>query len=63
MNDHAIYAPSARQQRETFLDARFGCGRFNKNYSHVKRATIIDANGERSNSVEFTVGCNLALTS
>ena len=63
VSNHAINAPSVRQQRGTYLVARFGCGRFNKNYSHVKRATIIDANGERSNSVEFTVGCNLALTS
>jgi hypothetical protein len=63
VRDHAIYAPRARQQRGTFLIERFSCGRFNKSYSHVKRATIIDADGERSNSVDFTVSCNLALTS
>jgi hypothetical protein len=63
LSDHAIHAPSARQQRGTYIVARFSCGRFNESYSHVKLATIIDADGERSNTVEFTVGCNLAFTS
>jgi hypothetical protein len=40
--------------------ATFRCGRFQKNYSHVTRATIIAADSEHRNSVDFTVSCNLA---
>jgi hypothetical protein len=45
VRDHPIKSPSARQQRGTFIAATFRCGRFQKNYSHVTRATIIDADG------------------
>jgi hypothetical protein len=40
----------------------FRCGPFQKKYSHVTRATIIDADGEHSNSVDFTVSRNLAVS-
>jgi hypothetical protein len=63
VRDHAIRSASARQQRGTFIAVRFRCGPFEKNYSHVTRATILDADGERSNSVDFTVSCNLATIS
>ncbi|HXJ02789.1 MAG TPA: hypothetical protein VNH44_16330 [Micropepsaceae bacterium] len=63
VRDHVIKSPSARQQRGTFIATRFRCGPFQKNYSHVTRATIIDADGERSNSVDFVVPCNLAVIS
>lgn len=63
VRDWAIRKPKVQQQRGTSIVARFSCGRFQKNYSHFKRATIIDADGEHSNSVDFTVRCNLALIS
>jgi hypothetical protein len=63
VRDHAIRSPSARQQRGTFIDVQFRCGPFQKNYSHVTRATIIAADGEHSNSADFTVNCNLAVIS
>jgi len=63
IRDHAIHAPAPRQQRGTFLVARFDCGHFDKSYSHVERAVVMDAGGERSNAVEFTVDCDLAFTS
>lgn len=63
VSDHPIKSLSVRQQRGTFIVATFRCGRFQKSYSHVTRATIIDADGEHSNSVDFTVNCNLAAIS
>ena len=63
VRDHPIKSPTVRQQRGTFTVASFRCGRFQKNYAHVTRATIIAADGEHSNSVDFTVSCNLAAIS
>jgi len=63
VRDHPIRSPAARQQAGTFILARFNCGPFDKNYSHVTRATIFAANGEHSNTVDFTVDCNLAAIS
>jgi hypothetical protein len=51
---HSIKSLSARQRGGTIIAATFRCGRFHKNWSHVTRATIIDADGEHSNSVDFT---------
>ena len=63
MQDGTIIRSKQEQQNGTTHTAHFGCGRFQKNYSVVKRATIIGADGEHSNSVDYTVTCNLALTS
>jgi hypothetical protein len=63
LRDHAIRAPRPRQQRGTFLIVRFDCERLDKSYSYVQQATIMDADSEHSNAVEFAVDCNLAFTS
>jgi hypothetical protein len=63
LSDHAIRAPVPRQQRGTFLLVRHACRRIDMGYSYVARAIIISTDGERSNTVDFTVDCNLAVTS
>jgi len=58
LTDGTIVNAKDQQQRGAIHVARFNCGPFRTPYSVVKRATLIDADGEKSNSVDFTVHCN-----
>jgi transglutaminase-like putative cysteine protease len=57
LTDGKIGSPKDQQQRGAIHVARFNCGPFRNPYSVVKRAMVIDADGEKSNSVDFTVRC------
>jgi hypothetical protein len=52
-----IMSSQDQQQRGAIHIARFNCGPFRNPYSVVQRATMIDADGEKSNTIDFTVRC------
>lgn len=56
-NDGKIMSSSDQQKRSALYITRFNCGPFRTAYSVVQRGVIIDADGERSNTVDFTVRC------
>jgi hypothetical protein len=62
-SDIRIDAPAARQQGGTFMVVNSGCGRFASPYSVVKRAVLIDADGKRSNAIDYSIKCNGAAAS
>jgi hypothetical protein len=62
-SDTRIAAPAARQQAGTFVTVNSGCGRFPSPYSVVKRAVLIDADGKRSNAIDYSINCNGAAVS
>jgi hypothetical protein len=55
MRDGTIRAPKEIQQKGAISVARYDCGR--GNFSLVKRATIIDTDGARSNSIDYIINC------
>jgi transglutaminase-like putative cysteine protease len=56
-NDGKIMSSPDQQQRGALHIQRFNCGPFRTAYSVVQRGVIIDADGEKSNTVDFTVRC------
>lgn len=56
-NDGKIMSSADQQKRGALYIQRFNCGVFRAPYSVVQRGLIIDADGERSNSIDFTVKC------
>jgi hypothetical protein len=56
-NDGKIMAAPDQQQRGAIHLQRFNCGPFRTAYSVVQRGTMIDADGEKSNTIDFTVRC------
>jgi hypothetical protein len=56
-NDGQIMAPQDQQKRGAVQQGRFICGPFRNPYSVVQRATIVDADGEKSNSIDYTIRC------
>ena len=55
--DEKIQAASEQQQGGAFDHDRFECGAVAMPYSIVERVTIIDADGEKSNSIDFPMRC------
>lgn len=56
-NDQKIMTSPDQQQRGAIHVTRFNCGPFRTPYSVVQRGTMIDANGEKSNTIDFTIKC------
>ena len=56
-NDGSIMASSYQQQRGGIHLQRFNCGPFRTPYLVVQRGTMIDADGEKSNTIDFTIKC------
>jgi hypothetical protein len=56
-NDGKIMSSQDQQQRGAIHIQRFNCGPFRNPYSVVERATMIDADGEKSNTIDFTIRC------
>ena len=52
-----IMSSQDQQQRGAIYIQRFNCGPFRNPYSVVLRGTMIDADGEKSNTIDFTVRC------
>ncbi len=52
-----IMSSQEQQQRGAIYIQRFNCGPFRNPYSVVLRGTMIDADGEKSNTIDFTVRC------
>jgi hypothetical protein len=59
-SDRKIQSSAGEQRRGATHIARFNCGAPETAYSIVERATIIGADGEKSNSVDFTIRCPAA---
>ena len=55
--DGKVMSSQEQQQRGAIHIARFNCGPFRNPYSAVERATMIDADGEKSNTIDFTIRC------
>lgn len=55
--DGTIEATPDQQQRGALHTRRFTCGRLRTPLAVVERATIIDADGKKSNAIDFTIRC------
>jgi hypothetical protein len=56
MRDGTIRAPKQIQQKGAITIARYDCR--DGHFSLVKRATLVDTDGARSNSIDYIINCN-----